>query len=105
MVDLDILQSALLCLLYLYVDNSNPKYKSVDLGRLSIAFSDAIWCVSVKRLKTCFFWRSGIPSTCSASRALVKRAQEAGDGTGADAGDITGVGISIKGSSMKDKKN
>ena len=51
------------------------------------------------------FWRSGIPSTCSASRALVKRAQEAGDGTGADAGDITGVGISIKGSSMKDKKN
>ena len=58
-----------------------------------------------KTTNNMLFWRSGIPSTCSASRALVKRAQEAGDGTGADAGDITGVGISIKGSSMKDKKN
>ena len=58
MVDLDILQSALL---YLYVNNSNPKYKSVDLGRLSIAFSDAIWCVSVKRLTTCFFGDVAFP--------------------------------------------
>ena len=52
MVDFDILQSALcICMLTIQIS---------WFGRLSIAFSDAIWCVSVKRLKHAFLekWHS-----------------------------------------------
>ena len=61
-------------------------------------FSVICGCTPGNRTSHAFWWTL---NTCSAKRALAIRAQEAGDMTGANAGEITGVVVSIKGSSMK----